>query len=348
MNRIAEADGGRPGMAERKDALADLVRQVHVNRSVGQMAALLMGAFALFALLRPGVFLGGYNLQVIALGAPEIGILAIAMMVTMLSGGIDLSVVSIANASAITISMTYTAVRSGAGAELANAVVAPLILLGLVVGLLAGAVNGLLIAKVGITPILATLGTMQLFNGLELVGTGGRTLYGAPAGMTALGTTTLLGVPAIFLILIAVALAVGVLLDRTPMGYRIRYQGANAEASRFSGISPTRTLMATYTIVGLLGGIAGVVFLSRNPSASADYGASYTLLVIVIAVLGGTNPYGGRATVLGVVLATLCLQVVASGFTAMRLSSQQYAMAQGVILIGAMVLDYLRRSGSSR
>jgi simple sugar transport system permease protein len=69
--------------------------------------------------------------------------------------------------------------------------------------------------------------------------------------------------------------------------------------------------LATCTIVGLLGGI-GVVFLSRNPSASADYGASYTLLVIVIAVLGGTNPYGGRATVLGVVLATLCLQVVAS------------------------------------
>ncbi len=244
--------------------------------------------------------------------------------------------------------MTYTAVSSRAGAELANSLALPLVMLGLVVGVAAGAINGLLIAKVGITPILATLGTMQLFNGLELVVTGGRTLYGAPAGLSTLGTTTFLGVPAIFLILVVVAVAIGVLLDRVSLGFRIRYQGANAEASRFSGISPTRTLLATYTIVGLLGGIAGVVFLSRNPSASADYGASYTLLVIVIAVLGGTNPYGGRATVLGVVLATLCLQVVASGFTAMRLSSQQYAMAQGVILIGAMVLDYIRGRGSSR
>ena len=335
MNRIAEADGMRRGGAERRDVLTDFVRKIHVNRSVGQMAALLVAAFAIFTILRPAVFLGSYNLQVIALAAPEIGILAIAMMVTMLSGGIDLSVVSIANASAITISMTYTAVSSRAGVELANS-------------LAAGAINGLLIAKVGITPILATLGTMQLFNGLELVVTGGRTLYGAPAGLSTLGTTTFLGVPAIFLILVVVAVAIGVLLDRVSLGFRIRYQGANAEASRFSGISPTRTLLATYTIVGLLGGVAGVVFLSRNPSASADYGASYTLLVIVIAVLGGTNPYGGRATVLGVVLATLCLQVVASGFTAMRLSSQQYAMAQGVILIGAMVLDYIRGRGSSR
>jgi simple sugar transport system permease protein len=348
MNRIAEADGMRRGGAERRDVLTDFVRKIHVNRSVGQMAALLVAAFAVFTILRPAVFLGSYNLQVIALAAPEIGILAIAMMVTMLSGGIDLSVVSIANASAITISMTYTAVSSRAGVELANSLALPLVLLGLVVGVAAGAINGLLIAKVGITPILATLGTMQLFNGLELVVTGGRTLYGAPAGLSTLGTTTFLGVPAIFLILVVVAVAIGVLLDRISLGFRIRYQGANAEASRFSGISSTRTLLATYTIVGLLGGIAGVVFLSRNPSASADYGASYTLLVIVIAVLGGTNPYGGRATVLGVVLATLCLQVVASGFTAMRLSSQQYAMAQGVILIGAMVLDYLRGRGSSR
>jgi simple sugar transport system permease protein len=138
MNRIAEADGMRRGGAERRDVLTDFVRKIHVNRSVGQMAALLVAAFAIFTILRPAVFLGSYNLQVIALAAPEIGILAIAMMVTMLSGGIDLSVVSIANASAITISMTYTAVSSRAGVELANSLALPLVLLGLVVGVAAG------------------------------------------------------------------------------------------------------------------------------------------------------------------------------------------------------------------
>lgn len=98
-------------------------------------------------------------------------------------------------------------------------------------------------------------------------------------------------------------------------------------------------LIASYTLGGLLAGLAGVLFLCRNPTASADYGASYVLLVIVIAVLGGTNPNGGFATVAGVVLATLTLQVVSSGFTALRLSPYQYSIAQGVILVVVMILD---------
>lgn len=100
--------------------------------------------------------------------------------------------------------------------------------------------------------------------------------------------------------------------------------------------------MMTYITSGLLASLAGLLFLSRNPSASADYGSSYVLLVIVIVVLGGTNPMGGFATVLGVVLATLTLQVVSSGFTALRLSAYQYAIAQGSILIGVMILDHVK------
>lgn len=106
--------------------------------------------------------------------------------------------------------------------------------------------------------------------------------------------------------------------------------------------------MSTYTIGGALAGVAGVLFLARNPTASADYGASYVLLVIVIAVLGGTNPNGGFASVAGVVLATLTLQIVSSGFTALRLSSYEYAIAQGVILIAVMVLDAVAASRRAR
>jgi simple sugar transport system permease protein len=130
-----------------------------------------------------------------------------------------------------------------------------------------------------------------------------------------------------------------VLVSRTPLGLKIQLQGANPVAARYSGINSRRVLMSTYLVAGLLGGVAGILFIARNPTASADYGASYVLLVIVIAVLGGTNPAGGFATVFGVVLATLTLQIVASGFTAVRLSSYQYAMAQGVILILVMVAD---------
>lgn len=322
--------------------------RVQVARGVGRMALLLVATFTVFAILRPGIFLNPVNLTNIAIGAPEIGLLSLAVMIAMLTGGIDLSVVAIANGTAITVSSLYTAVLAAQGAPVAEAMTPVIVLAGLAVGLLLGAVNGVLISVVGITPILATLGTMQVFNGLALVWTGGVTISGAPSALRAMGRTALLGVPVLLIILLAAAAALAVLINRTPIGRKIQLQGANPVAARYSGISTRRTLMMTYITSGLLSGLAGLLFLSRNPSASADYGTSYVLLVIVIVVLGGTNPMGGFATVLGVLLATLTLQVVSSGFTALRLSAYEYAIAQGAILIGVMVLDQIRFKRPSR
>ena len=214
-----------------------------------------------------------------------------------------------------------------------------IILIGLGVGLLCGLVNGVLIAYVGVTPILATLGTMQIFNGLAVVWTGGKTLYGSPEALTAFGKTAVAGVPLLFIVFGLVALLVGFILNRSPLGLSLSLEGSNGTAARFSGIRSSRILLSSYLLTGFLGSLTGIVFIARNPTASADYGASYVLLVIVIAVLGGTNPDGGFATVGGVFLAALTLQVVQSGFTSMRLSAFQYAIAQGVILIGVLVLD---------
>ena len=327
-----------------------LISRIHVQRGAGRMVILLVVTFALFAMLNPRVFLNPVNLQNIGVGAPEIGLISLAMMLAMLTGGIDLSVVAIANVSAITVSSLYTAISIGAGAEAAEGG-APLILLaGVGVGAALGAVNGVLVSVVGITPILTTLATMQLFNGIALIWTGGVTISGAPSVLTSIGRSTAVGVPILFVILVVVAIVLAVIIDRTPIGRKIQLQGANPTAARFSGISSRATLMATYTTSGILGALAGLIFLSRNPSASADYGSSYILLAIVIAVLGGTNPNGGFATVFGVVLATLTLQVVSSGFTALRLSAYEYAIAQGVLLIAVMVFDQLkfrRRARSS-
>ncbi|MHB1289936.1 ABC transporter permease [Georgenia sp.] len=316
--------------------------RVHVARGVGRMALLLIATFTFFAILRPGIFLNPVNLTNIGIAAPEIGLLALAVMIAMLTGGIDLSVVAIANGTAITVSSLYTAIATTQGSPAAESMTPLILLAGIAVGMLLGAVNGLLISVVGITPILATLGTMQVFNGLALAWTGGVTISGAPTALRAMGSTGVLGVPVLMLILIAAATALAVMINRTPIGRKVQLQGANPVAARYSGINSRTTLMMAYTTSGLLSAIAGLLFLSRNPSASADYGSSYVLLVIVIVVLGGTNPNGGFATVLGVLLATLTLQVVSSGFTALRLSAYEYAIAQGTILIGVMVLDQLR------
>lgn len=323
-------------------AFAATLGRIHVGRGSGRMAVLLAATFAFFAVLKPGVFLNEVNLQNIGLVAPEIGLLSLAVMMAMLTGGIDLSVVAIANGTAITVSTVYTAVLNSQGQATADSMTPLILLAGVAVGVALGAINGVLVSVVGITPILATLGTMQVYNGLALVWTGGVTVSGAPSGLTSMGTTTVLGVPVLLMILIVAAVAVAVLINRTAIGRKIALQGANPVASKYSGISAKSTLMMTYVTSGLLSAIAGLVFLSRSPSASADYGSSYVLLVIVIVVLGGTNPNGGFATVLGVILATLTLQVVSSGFTALRLSAYEYAIAQGVILVGVMVLDQVK------
>ncbi len=336
QNRLPEAN-------QRVDSgFRDLLARVHVARGSGRMVVLLAVTFAIFAIANPRVFLGPLNLQNIGVAAPEVGLLALAMMFAMLTGGIDLSVVAIANASAITISMLYSSVAAASGADTATSLAPLFIVAGLAVGALCGAINGVLVSVVGITPILATLGTMQVFNGLAIVATGGTTISGAPATLASLASSTVVGIPVLFLVFVVIAVVIAVVIDRTALGRKTQLFGANPVASRYSGISTRRTLMATYVISGLLGGIAGVVFLSRNPSASADYGSSYVLLIIVIAVLGGTNPNGGFATVLGVVLATLTLQTLSSGFTTLRLSAYEYAIAQGVILVAVMVFDQIQ------
>ena len=324
-----------------------LARPIGVQRGAGRMVVALLLALTLFTILNPSVFLSPINLQNIAVAAPEIGIISIAMMLVMLTGGIDLSLVAIANFSAITISTLHTAIAVS-DPDLANNLGFIIVLAGIAVGMLGGAVNGFLVGVVGITPILATLATMQIYNGIAIVWTGGSTLYGAPALLGSIGQAAVANIPALFITFVITASLIAVLVNRTALGRMIQLEGANPVAARYSAIPRRRVLMKTYIVAGMLGGIAGALFLARNPTASADYGSSYVLLVIVIAVLGGTNPTGGFASVFGVVLATLTLQVVSSGFTAIRLSSYEYAMAQGAILIGVMILDSVTSTRSKR
>ncbi|MFW7415681.1 ABC transporter permease [Demequina sp. SO4-18] len=316
----------------------DMVGRIQRSRGSGRMLVLVLVFFTFFAVLEPQVFLNPINLQNIMMTAPEIGLLSLAIMLAMLTGGIDLSVVSIANLSAITIATLYINVGEQ-NPELAASLTPLFVLAGVAVGMLGGLFNGFLVAKIGITPILATLATMQIYNGLAIVWTGGTTLAGQPAGLGEFGRSAIAGVPMLFVVFIVIAVVIGLIINRTPIGLKVQLQGANPVAARYTGIRSGQVLGSTYLLTGLLGGLAGVFILARNPTASADFGSSYVLLVIVIAVLGGTNPMGGFASVLGVVLATLTLQIVSSGFTALRMSPYAYAIAQGVILIAVMIVD---------
>ena len=336
-------------MSDVQDPTHRLVRLLSREPSLTRLVSIAAAVFLLFSVLSPDVFFSVINFQTIGFGLPEVGFLGLAVMITMLTGGIDLSIVSIANLTALTVGTLFVAMDAAnlSGGQ-AIGVTVLVVLAGLLVGALAGLVNGFLVSVLNVTPILATLGTMQLYNGLAIVWTGGKSIYGLPDVFLEFGIATVAWIPVTFLLFALVAAALGVLLRRTGLGTKLLLVGANPTAARYAAIDLRRVLTSTYVMSGLLAAVAGVIITSRSASASPDYGESYILLAIVIAVLGGTNPLGGHGSVAGVVLATLTLQMLNSGFNIMRLGSFQYTIAQGLVLIFVMVLDVLSQRRRKR
>jgi simple sugar transport system permease protein len=269
---------------------------------------------------------------------PEIAILSIAVMLSMLTGGIDLSIVSISNAAALTAAWVMTSQMSESG-SLSNIWILIACVLGIIVGLLAGLVNSLLIASLDVTPILATLATMTLFNGIAIGITNGESVSGLPEQFMRVGNGTFFGVPTPFILMIFIGIAVGFLINRTTLGLKVFLVGTNRKAAQYSAMGDRKVIAWTYVISGLLSSLAGLIIASRTSAASPDFGSSYILLAIVIVVLGGVNPMGGFGTVTGVILATAVLQMVSSGFNILRFSQFFYLAAQGGVLVFVMILN---------
>lgn len=315
------------------------------------LAALLVLVFAVMAWWVPsGRFLRLANFEGLSYVAPELGLLAVATMAAMLTGGIDLSLIGIANLAGILAGLLFHwAAGVARGPELAGLAL-PWVVAGvgcaLLVGALAGLLNGLLIARLRLTPILATIGTGQAFTGLALVLTGGPAIVGFPSGWQALGGGTLLGVAGPLWVLLACASGVGVLLSRTVWGRTLTLIGSGARAAEFAGLRTVRAVVLSYVLTGMLAAVAGVLLSARTNAAKSDYGTSYLLQAILVAVLAGTNPAGGRGSVPAVLLALCTLMLLSSGFQLLRFSNFLVDFIWGATLLGAMALGVaLRRGG---
>ncbi|MCB0910059.1 MAG: ABC transporter permease [Propionibacteriaceae bacterium] len=310
-----------------------------------RMAALLLLVVAVFGVARPGSFLTPLNLQSLSFSLPEVGLLALAMVVTMASGGIDLSLVAIANLSAIAI-----AIVGQWGVDMAVHPVFVTLLaipVSIAVGALCGLINGLLVACVSIRPILATLATGSLYTGLALAITAGKALYSLPQPIADLGLATLAGIPVMLVLAAVVAAAIWFVMSRTTFGRRALLYGANSTAARYTGFSIAKVHLHTYLLAGALAGVAAVFITARSASASASFGGSYIMLAITIAVLGGTDPIGGRIRIGGCILATVLLQVVSNGFNLMQINPYIYQIVQGLIL-ATFVVASVRATVPSR
>lgn len=311
-----------------------------------RLAVIAVVVFLLMATLSPERFLSPQNLTSMAFQFPEFAILALAMTIAMMTGGIDLSVVGVANLSAViaaTILTQFAAPGMAGGPALfwfATAIAASL-----GIGVAAGLVNGLLVARFGLPPILATLGAGLVYTGLAVALTGGSAVMGFPDVVAVIGNARLGGIPVPLIVFAALALGLHLLLTRTAFGLRVTMYGANPRAAFFAAIDIDRVLLKVYALAGLFSSVAGLVIMSRANSAKADYGSSYLLLAVLIAVLGGVNPYGGYGRVIGVVLAVLSMQFLSSGLNMLQVSNFARELIWGALLIFVMVINAVDWAG---
>lgn len=330
-------------MNKQPTTISDIKRRQTGDKNIFRLSLMLLFVFALMSLLKPDLFLKPYNFISMAKQFPEFGIMAIGISLTMITGGIDLAVVGAANLSAIMAAkfLIATAPR-GTPVEQVIPMILVAIPIALLTGLLCGAFNGLLVSRFEIPAILATLGTQQLFTGIAIVMTAGRPLSRLPIQFSQIGNKELFGfLPVSLIVYILIAVLVGLMLGRTRFGMRIYMFGTNPKASRYAGVNNTAVILKTYMISGLLASVSGLIMMARANSAKADYGASYTLQCVLIAVLGGVNPNGGFGTVGGVTLAVLILQFLSSGLNMFEQVSNFYRdVIWGGVLILVLIFNW--------
>lgn len=320
-------------------------RALPLGSDVRILIILIAALLAVFGTILPGKYLTLRNFQSMAVQLPELGLLAIAMAVVMLTGGINLSIIATANACGIVIAtiLVNTVSRDAAIAESIGPVLLALTA-GLTVSTLIGLVNGLLIACVGMSPILATLGTMTIVEGIFILVTRGRVISGFPELLLSVGNSSLWGIPISFLIFLAAAVLVTVLLERTPFGQAVYMIGSNSVATEFSGVNVRRTTVLLYALSGLLCGISSVIMVSRFNSARVGYGESYLLITVLACVLGGLNPDGGFGRIVGLVLGLGVLQMMSSGLNLLGFSAHLTEALWGAIIL---LILFVRRAGGS-
>ena len=309
-----------------------------------RLLILLAALVLVFGLLLGDKLFDATSFRSMAFQLPELGILSIAMMVALLSGGLDLSIIATANLAALTVAFVFSFVPEDPGVAWVLWQVLALAA-GFTLALVIGAVNGVIIAYLGVSPIMATLGAMTLIKGISIGVTHGGILSGFPAPILFVGNGTVFGIPVVMLIFVAVAIVMGVVLKSTRFGQTLNMLGSNEAATRYSGIDTRRTIVSTYMISSLLAAIAGVVMMSRFNSANASYGESYLLVTILAAVLGGVSPSGGFGKMGGLVLALIILQLISTCFNLLNFSQFLTLAIWGGILIAVAAVS---RSQSRR
>ena len=294
------------------------------DNSFNYLIILLLLVVCSFSILMPDIFWSINNFQSIASQIPILGVLTLSMAITMLTGGINLSIIATMNSCSLV--MAFYLINNPSSLFIA-------ILLGLITAIIIGLVNGVLIAIIRVSPILATLGTMTLLNGLNILLSKGSAISNFSESVLIINSGMLLGVPIPLIIFILLSIVLWIVLDKTTLGKSVYFIGNNEKASYFSGINTKKVIILVYVISSLLCVIAALLMMSKLNSAKSSYGDSYLLTAILAAVLGGVNPDGGKGKLVGILIALVLLQTLESGLNIIGVSSYITMALWGALLI---------------
>ena len=288
------------------------------------------------------------NAMTVSLQVTTIVYLGIGATLVILTGGIDLSVGSVLALSGVVAGML---VKSGMP-------VPPAMAIGVVVGALCGAVNGLCVTRLKLPPFIATLGMMLVARGVALQLTDARAISGLGEAFGVLGNGALWrieeideqgfpnvvfpGIPYPVLLMVLLAVVAGILLRRTTLGRHLHAVGSNGEAARLSGVNVAGVAMFAYIASGALAGLAGCVLMSRLVTAQPNEGVMYELDAIAAAVIGGTSLIGGVGTISGTVIGAFVIGILRNGLNMNGVSAFSQQIIIGLVILVTVWIDQLR------
>ncbi|MEU5853537.1 ABC transporter permease [Saccharopolyspora shandongensis] len=306
-----------------------------LSGAVSQVAAAgaLIVVFIVLSIIAPA-FLTADNLFNLGSQTSVNAVMAVGVTLVIITGGIDLSVGSVAALSGV----LGVLLMAEYGFNPLVGVVG-----GILVGAVAGLVNGLLVSVVGLPPFIATLGMLSVARGLVLIATGAVAVFGAPESFRLLGQGVINSIPIPVLLIALVAVAGHVVLTRTRLGRYAYVMGSNMEAARLSGVPVRRYTTSVYVLSGALAGLGGMIAASRIHSGQPNFGEGLELDVIAAVVIGGASLFGGRGTVWGSLIGAFLVAVIRNGAVQLNISTFYQNVLIGVIIWLAVWWDRYQR-----
>ena len=308
------------------------------------VAAALVAIMIVMSLLS-SAFLSPGNLANVAKNFSFVGIVTLGVTLVIVTGGIDLSVGSTMALAAITCAIVMQAVSGTAIESIPLAGMIVSLVAGLGVAVLIGLANGLLIAKVGLSPFVTTLGMLSIVRGLAYAVTEGRGQ--APTGADVnlfydLTDGNIAGVPVAVIYLLVLAAILGVVLHHTAFGRHVFALGGNEKAAALTGVAVERVKIAVYVLSALSAGFAGILMVGWLGSAPANLATGYELTIIAAAVIGGANLTGGVGGPAGAVIGALLIEVIRNGLVLAGINAYWQIVLVGAIIILAVLVDRMR------